>query len=89
MTYSSSAGGCDTASGTATPPARQMPRCTAAYAKLGVHEKRDARLVQIVVVGQQRSGDAPRGVVQIVVGEHAIGGDDGAARSQSSLDEIL
>ena len=30
ITYSSSAGGCDTASGTATPPARQMPRCTAA-----------------------------------------------------------
>ena len=26
ITYSSSAGGCDTARGTATPPARQIPR---------------------------------------------------------------
>ena len=30
ITYSISGGGCDIASGTATPPARQMPRCTAA-----------------------------------------------------------
>ena len=30
ITYASSAAGCESASGTATPPARQMPRCTAA-----------------------------------------------------------
>jgi hypothetical protein len=58
-----------------------MPRCTAAYAKLGCTRKRNPRLVQIVVVGQQRSGDALRGILQIVIGEHAIDGDDGAARS--------
>jgi hypothetical protein len=46
-----------------------MPRCTAAYAKLGCTRKRNPRLVQIVVVGQQRSGNALRGIVQIVVGE--------------------
>ena len=43
-------------------------------------EKRDARLVQIVVVGKQRPGDAPRGLVQIVVRESAIGRDDRATR---------
>ena len=43
------------------------------------HEERDARLVQVVVVGEQRSGDAPRGVVELVVGERAVGGDDRGA----------
>ena len=79
ITYSSSAGGCETASGTATPPARQMPRCTAAYAKLGGTKKRDARLVQVGVVAEQRAGDAPRRVIELVVRERAVGGNDGGA----------
>ena len=33
--YSSSTSGCDTANGTATPPALQMPHCTATYSKPG------------------------------------------------------
>ena len=81
MTYSSSAGGCDTASGTGHSTGAPDAALHGCIRKARVHEERNPRLVQIVVVGQQRSGDALRGIVQIVVGEHAIHGDDGAARN--------
>ena len=65
ITYSSSAGGCDTASGTATPPARQMPRCTAAYAKPGGTRNATRVWFRSALSAEQRSGHAARRVVEL------------------------
>ncbi len=57
--------------------------------KTRVHEERNARLVQIVVVGQQRPGNALRGIVQIVVGEQSPSTAMMARRGVVIQDKIL
>ena len=47
----------------------------------GRHEERHARLLEIVVVAEQRAGDAARRVVELLIGVGAIDGDDGRPRN--------
>ena len=53
------------------------------------HEERDARLVQVVVVAEQRARDAPRCVIELVVRERAVGGNDRACGMHSSGGKVL
>ena len=56
-----------------------MPRCTAAYAKLGGTKNATRVWFRSVVVAEQRACDAPRCVIELVVRERAVGGNDGGA----------
>ena len=47
------------------------------------HQKRHARLVQVGVVAEQRAGHAPRRIVELLVGERAVGGDDRRSRDSA------
>jgi len=52
------------------------------------HEERHARLVQVGVVAEQRACDAPRCVIELVVRERAVGGNDGGA-GLAHVDDVL
>jgi hypothetical protein len=74
-TCASSAGGWDTARGTATPPADQTPHWTATYSQPGRDQKADARLLEVPAV-EESLGDRARRRRQVPVGERAVRGDD-------------
>ncbi len=76
------------ASGTATPPARQIPRCTAAYAKLGGTKNATRVWFRSALSAEQRAGNTPRHLVELVVGERAVGGNDGGA-GFTHVDDVL
>ena len=79
MTYSSSGGWMRSRKGhgdaTGPPDAALHRRIREARR----HEEGDARLTQIVVVAEQRAGDARRRVIEILIRERAVGGNDGGA----------
>jgi hypothetical protein len=50
----------------ATPPARQMPRCTATWANVGGTRKRDAILLEIGPTSEQGGRHAARREVEVV-----------------------
>ena len=77
MTYSSSAGGCETASGTATPPARQMPRETATCAKLGGTRYATRASARSVAPPSSPPPPSRQRRRRSAYGEHPLGGDDG------------
>ncbi len=53
------------------------------------HEERDARLVQVGVVAEQCASNAPRCLIQLVVGIRPVGSNDGDAGFTHRVDVLL
>jgi hypothetical protein len=75
-TCASSAGGCDTAKGTATPPAHQIRPLDGYVLPTRRDEKADARLLEVPPAVEESLGDRARRGRQVPVGERAVRGDD-------------
>ena len=69
MKYSSSAVGEPSGSGTAMPPARQIPHCTATHGNPGATRKSTRCSFRSSKAVQQRRCDPGRGIEQTLVGE--------------------
>ena len=71
MKYSSSDLGELSGNGTATPPARQMPHCTATHGNPGVTRNATRSSSKVLAASEQRRRHARRRIQQIVVGERS------------------